>query len=87
MNKKNQVKVTSSGVVDATQNQRVWEVFDGDVRLSEDGTVQHLDNGKWKDGWGEWARFPQDELRPRDVNVIRKWKRAVEARQVGTADE
>lgn len=31
-----------------------WEIFDGDVRLCEDGTVQHLDGDEWADGWGHW---------------------------------
>jgi hypothetical protein len=84
MHKEKMMSKKNEAVSEANSDPRYWEVFDGDVRLFEDGSVQHISDGNWSDGWGEWARFPQADLRPRDASAIRKWKRAVEASQLLT---
>lgn len=58
-----------------------WAAYDGDVRLYEDGTVQHLDDDAWKRGWGPWAPYSLSELpsyRHPDGPAVRAWAAAVQ---------
>lgn len=56
---------------------RVWELFDGNVRLFENGDAKHWDDnkGRWSPGWGSWGTSPIvriDEVR------YEEWQTAIE---------
>jgi hypothetical protein len=56
-----------------------WDIFDGEVRLYEDGRVQHLDGDDWSDGWGSWvAPHPRDA----DYAAYLEWDAATIAYRV-----
>lgn len=40
-----------------TMNQSYVEIHDGFIRLHDDGSVEHYDNGihQWRPGWGVWG--------------------------------
>ncbi len=56
---------------------RAWEIFEGEVRLHEEGRVEHLDGDGWKDGWGHWT--PPHPYRDQDSAAFREWEAAAEA--------
>jgi hypothetical protein len=52
----------------STGASRVWELFDGHIRLFERGDVMYWNapDGRWHDGWGSWGTSPIvriDEMR------------------------
>jgi hypothetical protein len=62
----------------STSAYRVWELFDGHVRLFESGDMMYWNaqDGRWHDGWGSWGSSPIvriDEVR------YEEWQVAVEA--------
>jgi hypothetical protein len=53
---------------------RKWDIWGGEVRLHEDGRVQHLDGDDWLDGWGHWVSpHPRDS----DHAAYLEWDAAV----------
>ncbi|MGK3995061.1 hypothetical protein [Sorangium sp. So ce1024] len=51
-----------------------WEIWDGEVRLFDDGRVQYLDGDEWSDGWGPWVPPPPKDP---DYAAYLEWDAAV----------